>query len=130
MVAELGGLVDARRHELRRSLAEVQQAVLTHDTDSEAGLLLEGVALRLRADLRWLEACERTWSARSPYGKDGKGGGGRMRSRGGRRGRELSRPDEGEVWLGGQRIERDGGAVVELGFAQALGVRVGGSPMR
>jgi hypothetical protein len=27
-----------------------------------AGLLLEGVALRLQADLRWLEACERHWA--------------------------------------------------------------------
>jgi hypothetical protein len=28
---------------------------------SGAGLLLEGVVLRLQADLRWLEACERYW---------------------------------------------------------------------
>ncbi|MEV5988788.1 PadR family transcriptional regulator [Streptomyces sp. NPDC052051] len=62
-------LVDARRQELRRSLAQAQHAVLAHDTDSEAGLLLEGIALRLQADLRWLEACERTWSARTPRGK-------------------------------------------------------------
>jgi len=32
--------------------------------DSAAGLLLEGVVLRLQADLRWLEACERHWTAR------------------------------------------------------------------
>ncbi|MBM7089813.1 PadR family transcriptional regulator [Streptomyces sp. S12] len=64
-------LVEARRRELRRSLAEVQHAVLAHDTHSEAGLLLEGVALRLQADLRWLEACERTWSARTPFGTGG-----------------------------------------------------------
>jgi hypothetical protein len=31
---------------------------------SAAGLLLEGVTLRLQADLRWLEACEQHWSAR------------------------------------------------------------------
>ncbi|MFE9008483.1 PadR family transcriptional regulator [Streptomyces sp. NPDC007875] len=49
-------LVDARRRELMRSLAEAQHAALAHDTDSEAGLLLEGIALRLQADLRWLEA--------------------------------------------------------------------------
>ncbi|HXT88534.1 MAG TPA: PadR family transcriptional regulator [Trebonia sp.] len=65
-------LVDARRRELMRSLAEAQHASLAHDTDSEAGLLLEGIALRLQADLRWLEACVRTWSARTPRGK-GKG---------------------------------------------------------
>jgi hypothetical protein len=29
-----------------------------------AGLLLEGIVLRLRADLRWLEACERKWAGR------------------------------------------------------------------
>ncbi|MFE7708842.1 PadR family transcriptional regulator [Streptomyces sp. NPDC057486] len=73
-MAEPLALVEARRRELRRSLAEAQHAVLTHGTNSEVGLLLEGVALRLQADLRWLEACERTWSARAPYGKGGGNG--------------------------------------------------------
>ncbi|MFB7287116.1 PadR family transcriptional regulator [Actinacidiphila glaucinigra] len=73
-MAEPLALVEARRRGLRRSLAEAQHAVLTHGTDSEAGLLLEGVALRLQADLRWLEACERTWSARAPHGKGGGNG--------------------------------------------------------
>ncbi|MFJ9554227.1 PadR family transcriptional regulator [Nocardiopsis sp. NPDC101807] len=67
-------LVETRRRELMRHLAEAQHAALAHDTDSEAGLLLEGVALRLQADLRWLEACERTWSARAPRTKGGAGG--------------------------------------------------------
>jgi hypothetical protein len=31
---------------------------------SAAALLLEGIVLRLQADLRWLEACERNWTAR------------------------------------------------------------------
>jgi len=62
-------LVDARRQVLIRSLAETQHAALAHDTNSEAGLLLEGIALRLQADLRWLEVCGRTWSARTPRGK-------------------------------------------------------------
>jgi hypothetical protein len=31
---------------------------------SDAGLLLEGIVLRLQADLRWLEACEQTWTVR------------------------------------------------------------------
>jgi hypothetical protein len=31
---------------------------------SEAALLLEGIVLRLQADLRWLEACERNWTGR------------------------------------------------------------------
>lgn len=67
-------LVHARRRELMRSLAEAQRAALAHDTDSEAGLLLEGVALRLQADLRWLEACERGWSGRTTGGR-GRGNG-------------------------------------------------------
>ncbi|MEV5585230.1 hypothetical protein AB0L05_06630, partial [Nonomuraea pusilla] len=42
--------------------------VLLHDRPGHAlarrgaGLLLEGVVLRLQADLRWLAACERAWS--------------------------------------------------------------------
>ncbi|TDD87953.1 PadR family transcriptional regulator [Actinomadura darangshiensis] len=55
-------LVDAQRRELLRRLGEAQRAVLAEPDDSTAGLLLEGVALRLQADLRWLDACERVWS--------------------------------------------------------------------
>jgi DNA-binding PadR family transcriptional regulator len=55
-------LVDAQRRELLRRLREAQRAVLAEPDGSTAGLLLEGVALRLQADLRWLEACERVWS--------------------------------------------------------------------
>ncbi|MGW0982630.1 PadR family transcriptional regulator [Streptomyces xiamenensis] len=73
-MAEPLALVEARRRELRRSLAEAQHAVLTHGTDCEPGLLLEGVALRLQADLCWLEACERTWATLTPYRKDGGNG--------------------------------------------------------
>ncbi|MFF3411581.1 PadR family transcriptional regulator [Streptomyces sp. NPDC002742] len=65
-------LVDARRRELMHGLGEAQRAALAHDTDSEAWLLLEGIALRLQADLRWLEVCGRTWSSRTTRGK-GKG---------------------------------------------------------
>ncbi|MGW1786345.1 PadR family transcriptional regulator [Streptomyces sp. NPDC002143] len=68
-------LVDRRRRELMRSLAEVQHAAFAHDTDSEAGLLQPAhIGLRLQADVRWLEACERTWSARAPRGKGGRTG--------------------------------------------------------
>jgi DNA-binding PadR family transcriptional regulator len=55
-------LVDAQRRELLRRLSEVQRAVLAESAGSTTGLLLEGVALRLQADLRWLDACERVWS--------------------------------------------------------------------
>ena len=42
-------------------LREAQRAALAEPDGSGAGLLLEGVVLRLQADLRWLEACERDW---------------------------------------------------------------------
>src|SRR5580693_8191456 len=40
-------------------------AGMTEPEGSTAGLLLEGVVLRLQADLRWLEACEQHWAART-----------------------------------------------------------------
>jgi len=54
-------LIDAQRHELLRQLREVQQTALAQPPDSHGGLLLEGAALRLQADVRWLELCEQRW---------------------------------------------------------------------
>ena len=39
-------------------------AAAAEPSGSAAGLLLEGIVLRLQADLRWLEACERNWTPR------------------------------------------------------------------
>ncbi len=55
-------LVDSQRHALFEALASAQRAAMAEPADSVAGLLLEGVVLRLQADLRWLEACARYWS--------------------------------------------------------------------
>jgi hypothetical protein len=57
-------LVDFQRQALLKELAAAQRGVLVEAEDSVAGLLLEGVVLRLQADLRWLEACARFWSAK------------------------------------------------------------------
>jgi DNA-binding PadR family transcriptional regulator len=57
-------LVDRQRRELMHGLGQVQRAALEHEPESEPWLLLEGVALRMQADLRWLDVCERVWSAR------------------------------------------------------------------
>jgi DNA-binding PadR family transcriptional regulator len=57
-------IVDAQRRELLRRLREAQRAQLAEPDGSAAGLLLEGIVLRLQADLRWLEACERSWTNR------------------------------------------------------------------
>jgi DNA-binding PadR family transcriptional regulator len=56
-------LVDVQRHALLEGLASAQRAALAEPDGSVAGLLLEGVVLRLQADLRWLEACARYWNA-------------------------------------------------------------------
>jgi DNA-binding PadR family transcriptional regulator len=58
-------IVDAQRRELLRLMRDTQRAALDEPPGTEAGLLLEGVALRLQADLRWLEACERHWLGRT-----------------------------------------------------------------
>lgn len=57
-------IVDAQRRELLRRLRDAQRAALAEPDRSDAALLLEGIVLRLQADLRWLEACEQTWSER------------------------------------------------------------------
>src|ERR1700735_1703184 len=58
------GIVDAQRRELLRRLRDVQRAEMEEGDGSDAALLLEGIVLRLQADLRWLEACEESWTQR------------------------------------------------------------------
>ena len=57
-------IVDMQRRELLRRLRDAQRTAMAEPDRSDAGLLLEGIALRLQADLRWLEACERIWTDR------------------------------------------------------------------
>ena len=57
-------IVDGQRRELLRRLRDAQRAVMAEPDHSDAALLLEGIAGRLQADLRWLEACERSWTSR------------------------------------------------------------------
>ena len=57
-------IVDAQRRELLRRLRDAQRAAMAEPDGSEAALLLEGIVLRLQADLRWLEACEQSWTGR------------------------------------------------------------------
>jgi DNA-binding PadR family transcriptional regulator len=57
-------IVDAQRRELIRRLRDAQRAAMAESDGSDAALLLEGIVLRLQADLRWLEACEQGWTVR------------------------------------------------------------------
>ena len=61
-------IVDAQRRELLRRLRDAERAAMAEPGGSDAGLLLEGIVLRLQADLRWLEACERNWTGRRARG--------------------------------------------------------------
>jgi DNA-binding PadR family transcriptional regulator len=61
-LADPVGIVDRQRRELLIGLAQAQRAALAEPPGSVAALLLEGVVLRLQADLRWLEACARYWN--------------------------------------------------------------------
>lgn len=64
-LADPVGIVDAQRGALLQGLREAQRAALAEPDESIAGLLLEGVVLRLQADLRWLEACARHWNSKN-----------------------------------------------------------------
>ena len=57
-------IVDTQRRELLRRLRDAQRAAMAEPVGSDAALLLEGIVLRLQADLRWLEACEQNWTHR------------------------------------------------------------------
>ena len=57
-------IVDTQRRELLRRLRAAQRAAMAEPERSDAALLLEGIVLRLQADLRWLEACEKNWTHR------------------------------------------------------------------
>jgi DNA-binding PadR family transcriptional regulator len=57
-------IVDTQRRELLRRLRDAQRAAMAEPHRSDAALLLEGIVLRLQADLRWLEACEKNWTHR------------------------------------------------------------------
>jgi DNA-binding PadR family transcriptional regulator len=66
-LADPVALIDAQRRELMRRLREVQRLAESPPTgdDDNGVLLLEGSALRLQADIRWLEACEERWTGRT-----------------------------------------------------------------
>ncbi len=63
-LADPVAIVGGQRRELLRRLRDAQRTAMTEPENSEAALLLEGIVLRLQADLHWLEACERAWTNR------------------------------------------------------------------
>jgi len=70
-LAEPVGIVSAQRRELLRRLRDAQHAAMGEPAGSDASLLLEGIVLRLQADLRWLEACQQSWASRRGDHREG-----------------------------------------------------------
>lgn len=68
-LADPVAVIDAQRRELLRRLREVQRLIDSQPDEAEGEddgvLLLEGSALRMQADIRWLEACEQRWTGRA-----------------------------------------------------------------
>jgi hypothetical protein len=64
-LADPHAIVDAQWRELLRLLRDTKRAAMTETEGSTAGLLLEGLVLRLQPDLRWLAAREQHWAARA-----------------------------------------------------------------
>lgn len=64
-LADPVALIDAQRRELMRQLREVQRLAESQPAEGDGVLVLEGSALRLQADIRWLEACEKWWTGRT-----------------------------------------------------------------
>jgi DNA-binding PadR family transcriptional regulator len=67
-LADPVAIVDTQRRELLRRLRDTEEAALSEGDGTYAAVLLEGVVLRLQADLRWLEVCERAWTRRRKLG--------------------------------------------------------------
>ncbi len=66
-LADPVAIIDTQRRELLRRLRDAQEAAMAEPEGSHASLLLEGIVLRLQADLRWLETCEAAWA--KPVGR-------------------------------------------------------------
>jgi DNA-binding PadR family transcriptional regulator len=61
-LADPVALIDSQRLELLRELHQIQELTRAEEPGGDGALLLEGAALRLQADIRWLEVCERHWA--------------------------------------------------------------------
>jgi DNA-binding PadR family transcriptional regulator len=64
-LADPVAVIDAQRRELLRQLRDVQRLGESLPEGDDGVLLMDGAALRLQADIRWLEACEQHWTGRS-----------------------------------------------------------------
>lgn len=57
-------IVDRHRREVLRQLRQTQLTRLETTADPATSLLLDGLALRLDAELRWLDTCAEYWTRR------------------------------------------------------------------
>jgi DNA-binding PadR family transcriptional regulator len=57
-LADPAELIERQRAAYLRSLAELERVLAAGDTDPTTALVVEGAALHLEADLKWLDRCE------------------------------------------------------------------------
>jgi DNA-binding PadR family transcriptional regulator len=57
-IAEPGTLIERQRAEYLKALRDLDRMVAETNGDAAAALLIEGAALHLEADLKWLAMCE------------------------------------------------------------------------
>jgi DNA-binding PadR family transcriptional regulator len=57
-LADPAELIERQRAAYLRSLAELERVLAAGDTDPATALVVEGAALHLEADLKWLDRCE------------------------------------------------------------------------
>lgn len=69
-LAEPAVLIERQRREYLQAMRDLNDALdSSRSTNGAAELLLEGAALHLEADLRWLELCEERLATRKEDGK-------------------------------------------------------------
>jgi DNA-binding PadR family transcriptional regulator len=68
-MAEPKALIERQRAEYLQALRDLDRMVVTADGDAAAALLIEGAALHLDADLKWLALCEQRLTEEVMNGK-------------------------------------------------------------
>ncbi len=63
-------ILDRHRGEVMSRLRQAQQAQLVEPSESSVSLLLEGLILRLDAELRWLDVIDNHWNRPDSGGKE------------------------------------------------------------
>jgi hypothetical protein len=65
-IADTSELIARQRAAYLRTLGELERVLADGEDDPMTNLVVEGAALHLEADLKWLERCEAALSGKEP----------------------------------------------------------------